>query len=163
MFANKWFCLSVCLCMYGTIYLQMYSIFISNEWFLILIIWGVRRPKYITINYTWSLQGSLRICQGNFREFSGKKICARVWEPWSMKAYRMIVEKWSYEARSEQFLRTVIFFFFFNYVFVYGFRQVLIRSAGRFYFVGALLFCDNLQTHMGALLLGKALLIGTLW
>ena len=82
MFANKWFCLSVCLCMYDTIYLQMYSIFISNKWFLILIIWCVRRPKYFTINYTRSLQGSLRICQGNFREFSGKKICARVWEPW---------------------------------------------------------------------------------
>ena len=48
-----------------------------------------------------------------------------------------------------------------NYVSVYGFHQVLIRSAGRFYFVGALLFCDNLQTHLGAHLLGRALLIGT--
>ena len=36
-----------------------------------------------------------------------------------------------------------------NNVFVYGFRQVIIRSARRFYFVGALLFCDNLQTHWG--------------
>ena len=50
-----------------------------------------------------------------------------------------------------------------NYVFVYGFRQVLIRSAGRFYFVGVVLFCENLQTHLGAILLGRALLIGTLW
>ena len=49
-----------------------------------------------------------------------------------------------------------------NYVFVYGFRQVLNRSAGRFSFVGALLFCNNLQNHFGALLLGRALLIGTL-
>ena len=31
----------------------------------------------------------------------------------------------------------------------------------RFYFVGALLFFDNLHTHLGALLLGRALLIGT--
>ena len=38
----------------------------------------------------------------------------------------------------------------------------VIRSAGRFYFVGALLFCDNLQIHLGALLLGRVLLIGTL-
>ena len=49
-----------------------------------------------------------------------------------------------------------------NYAFVYGFCQVLIRSAGRFYIVGALLFYDNLQTHLGALLLGRVLLIGTL-
>ena len=84
MFANKWFCLSVCLCIYDTIYLQMH-IYISNKRFLILITYirGVRRPKYFTINYTRSLQGNMRICQGNFREFSGKKICARVWEPWS--------------------------------------------------------------------------------
>ena len=47
-------------------------------------------------------------------------------------------------------------------VFMYGFCQVLIRSAGRFYFVGALLFCDNWQTHLGVLLSGRALLIGTL-
>ena len=33
-----------------------------------------------------------------------------------------------------------------------------IRSTGCFYFVGALLFCDNLQTDLGALPLGKALL-----
>ena len=46
--------------------------------------------------------------------------------------------------------------------FVYGFRQVLVRSAGRFYFVGALLFFDKLQTHLRALLLGRALIIGTL-
>ena len=49
-----------------------------------------------------------------------------------------------------------------NYLFVYGFRQVLIRSARRFYFVGALLFCDNFQTHLGTLLFGRALLMGTL-
>ena len=49
-----------------------------------------------------------------------------------------------------------------NYVFVYGFSQVLIRSARHFYFVGALLFCDNLHTHLGALLLGRLLLIGRL-
>ena len=49
-----------------------------------------------------------------------------------------------------------------NYVFVYGFRQVLIGSTRRFYFVGELLFCDKLQTHLGALLLGRVLLIGTL-
>ena len=48
-----------------------------------------------------------------------------------------------------------------NYVFVYGFRQV-IRSARRFYFVGVLLFCDNLQTHLAVLLLGRVLLIGTI-
>ena len=48
------------------------------------------------------------------------------------------------------------------HVFVYGFRQDLIRSAGCFYFVGALLFCDILQTHLGAFLLGRVLLIGTL-
>ena len=35
---------------------------------------GMRRPKYFTIYYrsTRSLQGSMRICQGNLREFSGK-------------------------------------------------------------------------------------------
>ena len=49
-----------------------------------------------------------------------------------------------------------------NYVFLYGFHQVLIRSAGHFYFVGARQFCDNLQTHLGALLLGRVLLIETL-
>ena len=49
-----------------------------------------------------------------------------------------------------------------NYAFVYGFCLVLIRSAGRFYFVGALPFYENLQTHLGALLLGRVLLIGTL-
>ena len=49
-----------------------------------------------------------------------------------------------------------------NYVGVYGFRQVLIRNARRFNFVGALLYCDNLQTDVGALLLGRALLIETL-
>ena len=49
-----------------------------------------------------------------------------------------------------------------SYVFVYGFHQVLIRSTWCFYFVGALLFCDNLQNDLGALLLGRALLIGTL-
>ena len=43
------------------------------------------------------------------------------------------------------------------------FCQVIIRSAGHFYFVWALLFCDNLQTHLGTLLLGRALLIGTFW
>ena len=48
------------------------------------------------------------------------------------------------------------------YVFVHGLRQVLIRSTGRFYFVGVLLSYDNLQTHLGALLLGRALLIDTL-
>ena len=45
------------------------------------------------------------------------------------------------------------------FVFVYGFHQILIRSTGRFHFVGVLLFCDSLQTHLVALLLGKALLI----
>ena len=49
-----------------------------------------------------------------------------------------------------------------NYAFVYAFRQVPIRSTGCFYFVGALLFCDDLQTHFGALLLGRVLQIGTL-
>ena len=36
--------------------------------------WGVRRPKYFTIYYrsTRPLQGNMRICQGNHREFSGK-------------------------------------------------------------------------------------------
>ena len=45
----------------------------------------------------------------------------------------------------------------FNCVCVYEFREVRIRGARRFYFVGALLFRDNVQTH-----LGRALLIGTL-
>ena len=49
-----------------------------------------------------------------------------------------------------------------NDVFVYGFIKVHIRSTQCFYFVGVLLFCDNMQTHLGALLLGRALLIGTL-
>ena len=49
------------------------------------------------------------------------------------------------------------------HVFVYGFRQNPNRSVGRFYFVGALLFFDNLQTHLGALLFGRVLRIGTLW
>ena len=52
---------------------------------------------------------------------------------------------------------------FLNHVFVYIFAKVRIRRARCFYFVGALLFCDNMQTHLGALLLGRALLIGTLW
>ena len=47
-----------------------------------LAIGGVRRPKYFTMYYTRSLQGNCRICQGNLREFSGKKIWASVWEPW---------------------------------------------------------------------------------
>ena len=51
--------------------------------------------------------------------------------------------------------------YFFN-VFGYRFRQVLIKRAGHFCFVGALLFCDKLQTHLGALLSGRALVIGTL-
>ena len=49
-----------------------------------------------------------------------------------------------------------------NYVFVYGFCQVLIRCVRCFNFVGALLFCDKLQTHLEALLLSRVLLIGTL-
>ena len=49
-----------------------------------------------------------------------------------------------------------------NYVYVYGFREVLTRSARCFYFLESLLFCDNLQTHLGVLLLGRVLLIGTL-
>ena len=49
-----------------------------------------------------------------------------------------------------------------TYMFVYGFRQFLIRSAGRYYFGGTLLFSDNLQTHLGALLLSRVLLIGKL-
>ena len=49
-----------------------------------------------------------------------------------------------------------------NFVFVYGFRKVRIRSALCFYCVWLLLFCDNKQTIWGALLLGRALLIGTL-
>ena len=44
---------------------------------MVIWVWGVRRPKYLTIYYksTRSLQGNMRICQGNFREFSGKKSC----------------------------------------------------------------------------------------
>ena len=51
---------------------------------------------------------------------------------------------------------------FLNHVFVYIFAKVRIRRARCFYFVGALPFCDNMQTHLGALLLGRVLLIGTL-
>ena len=50
----------------------------------------------------------------------------------------------------------------FNCACVYEFRKVCIRGAQRFYFVGALLFLDNVQTHLGTLLLGRALLIRTL-
>ena len=32
---------------------------------------------------------------------------------------------------------------------MYEFRKVRIRGARRFYFVGALLFRDNVQTHLG--------------
>ena len=39
---------------------------------------------------------------------------------------------------------------------------VLRHKQGHFYFVWVLLFCDNLQTLLGLLLLGRALLIGTL-
>ena len=45
---------------------------------------------------------------------------------------------------------------------MYEFRKVRIRGARRFYFLGPLLFRDNVQTHLGALLLGGGLLIGTL-
>ena len=37
----------------------------------------------------------------------------------------------------------------FNCACVYEFREVCIRGARRFYFVGALLFRDNVQTHLG--------------
>ena len=40
--------------------------------------------------------------------------------------------------------------------------QFLLEASGASCFVGALLFGDKFQTHLGALLLGKALLIGTL-
>ena len=43
----------------------------------------------------------------------------------------------------------------FNCACVYEFRKIHIRGARRFYFVGALLFPDNGQTHMGG---GGALL-----
>ena len=44
--------------------------------------WSVRRPKYFTICYIiCPIQGNLKICQGNHREFSGKKVGARMWEP----------------------------------------------------------------------------------
>ena len=36
--------------------------------------WGVRRPKYFAIYYKRSLQGNLRICEGNLWAFSGKTI-----------------------------------------------------------------------------------------
>ena len=49
-----------------------------------------------------------------------------------------------------------------NFVFMYGFRIVRIRSALCIYCVDALLFCDNKQTIWRVLLLGGALLIGTL-
>ena len=45
---------------------------------------------------------------------------------------------------------------------VYEFRNVRIRCARRFYFVGALQFRHNVQTHLGVFLLGRALLIGIL-
>ena len=51
----------------------------------------------------------------------------------------------------------------FNCACVYAFCEVPIKGAQRFYFVGALLFCDNVQTHLGVLLLGMALLKETLW
>ena len=45
----------------------------------------------------------------------------------------------------------------FNCACVYEFREVCIRGAGRFYFVGALLFRDNVQTHLwGASIRGGA-------
>ena len=44
----------------------------------------------------------------------------------------------------------------------YEFCKAHIRGARHFYFVGALLFGDNVKTHLGTLLLGRALLIGTL-
>ena len=37
----------------------------------------------------------------------------------------------------------------FNCACVYEFREVCIRGARCFYFVGALLFRDNVQTHLG--------------
>ena len=37
----------------------------------------------------------------------------------------------------------------FNCACVYEFREVRIRGARCFYFVGALLFRDNVQTHLG--------------
>ena len=38
--------------------------------------WSVRRPEYFTIYYrsTKPLQGNMRICQGNLKEFSGKSV-----------------------------------------------------------------------------------------
>ena len=38
----------------------------------------------------------------------------------------------------------------FSQVFVYGFFKVRYKRAWCFYIVGALLFCDNMQTHLGA-------------
>ena len=37
----------------------------------------------------------------------------------------------------------------FNCACAYEFRKVRIRGTQRFYFVGAILFCDNVQTHLG--------------
>ena len=52
--------------------------------------WDVSRPKYFTIYYTRSLQGNMRICQGNLRNSQGIK-CARVWEPcWRSLSYSSI-------------------------------------------------------------------------
>ena len=50
----------------------------------------------------------------------------------------------------------------FNCACVYEFCKVRIRGVWHFYFVGVLLFCDNVETYLGALLLGRVLLIGTL-
>ena len=50
----------------------------------------------------------------------------------------------------------------FNCVCLYEFHKIHIRGTRHFYFVGALLFRDHVQTHLGALLLGRVLLIGTL-
>ena len=36
-----------------------------------------------------------------------------------------------------------------NWACVYEFCEARIRGARRFYFVGALLFCDNVQTQLG--------------
>ena len=51
----------------------------------------------------------------------------------------------------------------FNCACVYEFRKVRIRGTRHFHFVGVLLFHSNVQTRLGELLLGRALLIGTLW
>ena len=50
----------------------------------------------------------------------------------------------------------------FNCACAYEFRKVCIRGARCFYFVGALLFCDIVQTHLEGVLLGRVILIGTL-